>query len=120
MSDSAFKLQLLVRAELALMKIYTRRSMIGATAVAVALVFVLMGLGMLNYAAYLALLDHYTAGMAAFLVAIGDAVCAVAIIMLGSKLCCELPPILSFTRTATANPMNIVTSSHWKNEFEQR
>jgi len=85
MSDSAFKLQLLVRAELALTKIYARRSLFAATSVAVALVFVLMGLGMLNYAAYLGLLDRYTPGMAALLVAAGDAVCAVVIVVLGSK-----------------------------------
>jgi len=86
MSDSTFKLQLLVRAELALAKIYTRRSMIGAASVAAALIFVLMGLGMLNYAGYLALLERFTPGMAALLVAIADAVCAVVIIVLGSKL----------------------------------
>lgn len=85
MSDSSFKLQLLVRAELALAKIYARRTMVGATSVAVALIFVLMGLGMLNYAGYLALLESHTPGMAALLVALGDAVCAVAIVVIGSK-----------------------------------
>jgi hypothetical protein len=44
MSDSAFKLQLLVRAEIALAKIYTRRSMLRAAFVVAALVFVLMAL----------------------------------------------------------------------------
>jgi len=85
MSDSAFKLQLLVRAELALARIYARRSMAGATSVALALLFVLMGLGMLNYAGYLALLEHYTPGMAALLVAVADAVCAVAVVVLGRR-----------------------------------
>ena len=85
MSDSAFKFQLLVRAELALAKIYARRSMVGATSVAVALIFVLMGLVMLNYAGYLTLLERYTPGMAALLVAMADAVCAVAIVVLGSR-----------------------------------
>jgi uncharacterized protein YoxC len=86
MSDSAFKLQLLVRAELALAKIYARRSMIGAASVAAALIFVLMGLGMLNYAAYVVLLERYTPGMAALLVAMADAICAVAIAVLGSRV----------------------------------
>jgi len=86
MSDSAFKLQLLVRAELALAKIYARRSMIGAASVAAALIFVLMGLGMLNYAGYVVLLERYTPGMAALLVAMADAICAVAIAVLGSRV----------------------------------
>lgn len=85
MSDSAFKLQLLVRAELALTKIYARRSILRAAFVAVALVFVLMALGMLNYAAYLSLLDKYTPGVAAILVASADVACAVVIMMIGRK-----------------------------------
>jgi hypothetical protein len=76
MSDSTFKLQLLVRAELALTKIYARRSLFRAAAVAAALAFILLGLGMLNYAAYLGLLDKYTPGVAALLVASADAACA--------------------------------------------
>jgi len=86
MSDSAFKLQLLVRAELALTKIYARRSLFRAAAVAAALAFVLLGLGMLNYAAYLGLLDRYTPGVAALLVASADAACAVVIMLIGRKL----------------------------------
>ena len=86
MSDSTFKLQLLVRAELALTKIYARRSLFRAAAVAAALAFILLGLGMLNYAAYLGLLDKYTPGTAALLVASADAACAVVIIFIGSKL----------------------------------
>ena len=86
MSDSAFKLQLLVRAELALTKIYARRSLFRAAAVAAALAFVLLGLGMLNYAAYLGLLDKYTPGTAALLVASADAACAVVIILIGRSL----------------------------------
>jgi hypothetical protein len=86
MSDSTFKLQLLVRAELALTKIYARRSLVRAAAVAAALAFVLLGLGMLNYAAYLGLLDKYTPGTAALLVASADAACAVVIILIGRSL----------------------------------
>ena len=86
MSDSTFKLQLLVRAELALTKIYARRSLFRAAAVAAALAFILLGLGMLNYAAYLGLLDKYTPGVAALLVASADAACAVVIIFIGRKL----------------------------------
>jgi len=85
MSDSAFKLQLLVRAELALTKIYARRSIIRATFVGVALAFVMMALGMLNYAAYLGLLDKYTPGTAALLVAAVDVACAVVIVIIGRK-----------------------------------
>ena len=86
MSDSAFKLQLLVRAELALIKIYARRTMVRATAIAVALVFVLMGLAMLNFAGYLALKESYTPNMAAFLVGLGDVVCAVILVIVSGKL----------------------------------
>lgn len=85
MSDSAFKLQLLVRAELALTKIYARRSIARAAFMAVALVFVLMALGMLNYAAYLGLLDKYTPGIAALLVASADVACAIVIVIVGRK-----------------------------------
>jgi NADH:ubiquinone oxidoreductase subunit K len=85
MSDSAFKLQLLVRAEIALAKIYARRSMLRAAFVAVALVFVLMALGMLNFAAYLGLLDKYTPGIAALLVASADVACAVVVFIIGRK-----------------------------------
>ena len=86
MSDSTFKLQLLVRAELALTKIYARRSLFRAAAVAAALAFLLLGLGMLNYAAYLGLLDRYTPGVAALLVASADAACAVVIMLIGRRL----------------------------------
>jgi len=85
MSDSAFKLQLLVRAEIALAKIYARRSMLRAVFVAIALVFVLMALGMLNFAAYLGLLDKYTPGIAALLVASADVACAVVVYVIGRK-----------------------------------
>lgn len=86
MSDSTFKLQLLVRAELALTKIYARRSLFRAASVAAALAFILLGLGMLNYAAYLSLLEQRTPGVAALLVASADAACALVIIFIGSKL----------------------------------
>jgi hypothetical protein len=86
MSDSAFKLQLLVRAELALTKIYARRSLFRAASVAAALAFILLGLGMLNYAAYLSFLDKYTPGIAALLVASADAACAVVIFLIGRQL----------------------------------
>jgi hypothetical protein len=85
MSDSAFKLQLLVRAEIALAKIYTRRSMLRAAFVVAALVFVLMALGMLNFAAYLFLLDKYTPSLAALLVASVDVACATVIFIIGRK-----------------------------------
>ena len=85
MADSTFKLQLLVRAELALTKIYARRSMVRAAAVAVALGFLLVGLGMLNFAAYHGLLVKYTPGVAALLVAAADVACAVVIIAVGRK-----------------------------------
>lgn len=52
---------------------------------AVALVFVLMALGMLNYAVYLGLLDKYTPGTAALLVAAADVACAVVILIIGRK-----------------------------------
>jgi hypothetical protein len=85
MSDSAFKLQLLVRAEIALAKIYTRRSMQRAAFVVAALIFVLVALGMLNFAAYLGLLDKYTPSLAALLVASVDVACATVIFIIGRK-----------------------------------
>ena len=86
MPDSAFKLQLLVRAELALTRIYARRSLFRAAAIAVAKGFLLVGLGMLNFAAYLGLLDKYTPGIAALLVASADVAVAVVILIVGRKL----------------------------------
>lgn len=85
MSDRPFKLQLLVRAELALAKIHARRSLVRVTVIAVALVFVLMGLGMLNFAAYLSLLDKYSPGVAAMLVAMGDVLLALIIYIIGQN-----------------------------------
>ena len=71
MSDSTFKLQLLVRAELALAKFHARRTLFRTAVIAAAMVFLLMGLGMLNFAAYLSLLDKVSPGVAALLVAAG-------------------------------------------------
>ena len=85
MSDSTFKLQLLVRAELALAKFHARRTLFRTAVIAAAMVFLLMGLGMLNFAAYLSLLDKVSPGLAALLVAAGDALCAFVIYVIGQN-----------------------------------
>ena len=72
MSDTMLKLQILVRAELALAGIQGRRAGARSAYFAVALVFLLLGLGMLTVAAYQALLPRMGPAGAALTVALAD------------------------------------------------
>ena len=51
MSDPMLKLQVLARSELALVQLRTRRTMTRAVMFVVAVVFALLGLGMINFSA---------------------------------------------------------------------
>jgi hypothetical protein len=85
MSDSIFKLQLLARSELVLAQIYARRASIRSTYLAFALVLFLLGLAMLNLAAFLALRESQSPALAAFIVALVNGVTAVIVLLLSRK-----------------------------------
>ena len=85
MSDSIFKLQLLARSELALTQIHTRRLSIRSAYFAFALVLFLLGLAMLNFAAFLALKESQSPAVAAFLVALANGVASVIVLLVSRK-----------------------------------
>lgn len=86
MTDPVLKLQILARAEMALARIHTRRAANKGAYFAVALVLVLLGLGMLNFASYLALLVKFSPAAAALLVALADLLVAVIIIVIAKRV----------------------------------
>ena len=69
MSDPMLKLQLVVRAELALAEIRARRTASRTTYLSVALVFLLLGIGMMTLALFHALKAYMSPAWAAFSVA---------------------------------------------------
>ena len=85
MSDSIFKLQLLARSELALTQIRTRRAMTRSTYIAFALVLFLLGLGMFNFAAFLALEESFSPAASALIVACVNGTVAVIVLILSKK-----------------------------------
>jgi hypothetical protein len=85
MSDSIFKLQLLARSELALTQIHTRRLSIRSAYFAFALVLFLLGLAMLNFAAFLALKESQSPAVAAFVVALANGVASVIVLLVSRK-----------------------------------
>jgi hypothetical protein len=85
MSDSIFKLQLLARSELALTQIYTRRAATRTTYMAFALVLFLLGLGMFNFSAFLALKESYSPAASALIVACANGITAVIVLVLSKK-----------------------------------
>lgn len=86
MSDSIFKLQLLVRSEIALTKIYAKRFVVKATCFAIGLVFFFLALIMVNYALYIKFSAVYDPVFVALSVAGIDVVIALLVIFLGGKL----------------------------------
>jgi len=70
MNDPVLKINLLVRSEMALARIQTRRAVSRFILSLIALVFVLLGLGMLNFAIYQALAVHLSPAMAGLFVAL--------------------------------------------------
>ena len=76
MADSIFKLQLLARSELTLTEIYARRAASRSLYLGVALVLCLLGLGMFNFAGYLALEVRTTPAVAAMIMALVNAIAA--------------------------------------------
>ena len=74
MSDPMLKLQLVVRAELALAEIRARRTASRTTYLSIALVFLLLGIGMMTLALFNALKAYMSPAWAAFCVASLDLV----------------------------------------------
>ena len=85
MSDPMLKLQILARSELALAQLRTRRTMSRAVLFIVAVVFALLGLGMINFAAYQALVVNYGTALAALYVALADMALTVIIILVAQR-----------------------------------
>lgn len=76
------KLRILARAEMALFRIHGRRAAAQTAGLAVALVFALLALGMLNLAAYLALAEKVGPANGALIVAVVDGLLAAIVIAL--------------------------------------
>ena len=85
MSDAIFKLQLLARSELTLTEIYARRTASRTLYLGVALVFCLLGLGMFNFAGYLALEVRTTPAIAALSMAVLNAIAAAILVAISRK-----------------------------------
>ena len=80
MNDPILKLQILARSEMALLRIYAQRRATQTALFAVALVFALIALGMLNFAGYHALAEVQSPAVAALLIAGIDAILALIVI----------------------------------------
>lgn len=85
MNDPVLKLNLLVRSEMALARIQTRRAVSRIILSLVALVFVLLGLGMLNFAIYQAFAAHFSPTAAGLFVALINLISAGIIFLLAGK-----------------------------------
>lgn len=81
MTDPIIKLQILARSEMALLRIQARRNAARTALFVVALLFALLALGMLNFAAYQALAVTQGPATAALLVALIDGVLALVVVI---------------------------------------
>lgn len=86
MTDPVLKLQILARAEMAMARIHARRAANRSGYFAIALVLALLGMGMLTFACYLALLAKFSPPVAALLVALGDLLLAGIVVMLARRI----------------------------------
>lgn len=89
MNDPVLKLNLLVRSEMALARIQTRRAINRITLSLIALVFILLGLGMLNFSIYQAFAAHFTPSLAGFFVALINLFLAGIIFLVAGKIGAE-------------------------------
>jgi hypothetical protein len=85
MSGSIMKLQLIARAEIALAQINTRRVASKSAMFSVALVFLLLGIGMMTMSIYFALEPKFGAPVAAFLVSTGDLIIGIIFILIAKN-----------------------------------
>jgi len=83
MSEPILKLQILVRAEIALAEIRARRAATRSAYFAVALVFLLLGLAMMTLAIYHALTPIMGPAWAAFTVALADLLIGIVVALIG-------------------------------------
>lgn len=81
MKDAMLKLQILMRSEMALSRIHVGRATTRMSLMVVAIVFVLLGLCMLNYSVFSMLSVSMSEAMAAFLVSLGDLLLALIIVI---------------------------------------
>ena len=85
MSDPVLKLQILARSELALAELRTRRTISRAALFVVAVVFALLGFGMFNFSAYLAMVPSFGSAQSALYVALSDMALAIIIILVAQR-----------------------------------
>ena len=85
MAEPMMKLQLIARSEIALAQLNARRMASRSALFSVALVFLLLGLGMLTLAVYSALLPHLGAPLAALTVSIIDTAIGLVFILVARK-----------------------------------
>lgn len=85
MSNSIMKVKILARAELALAYIHLQRAITQSAYFLVAVVFVLLGLGMFNYAAFYAISSSQSPAVAALWVALIDIAVAAALALFARK-----------------------------------
>jgi hypothetical protein len=81
MTDPILKLQILARSELTLLRLQAQRSAARMELFVVALVFALLALGMLNFAAYQALTVKQGPAFAALIVALADGFLALILVV---------------------------------------
>lgn len=89
MNDPVLKINLLVRSEMALARIQTRRAVSRIILSLVALVFVLLGLGMLNFSIYQAFTAHFSPAVAGLYVALINLFLAGVIFLFAGKVGAE-------------------------------
>ncbi|MFT5730704.1 MAG: hypothetical protein ACI8PB_004892 [Desulforhopalus sp.] len=86
MNDPVLKINLLVRSELALARIQTRRAVSRIILSLIALVFVLLGLGMFNFSIYQAFIASFSPAVAGSFVALINLFLAGVIFMFAGKI----------------------------------
>jgi len=89
MKDPVLKLQLLARTEMALGRIQARRAGTRITLSLIALVFVLLGLGMLNFSGYQAFAVRFSPAFSGLFIALIDIGVAVTIFILAGRTSSE-------------------------------
>ncbi len=84
MNDPILKLKLLVKTEMTLGRLHARRAASQAVLAAVALFFVLLGLGMLNFAGYQSLSVRFSPAVAALSIAILDIIIGLTVLRIST------------------------------------
>ena len=85
MNDPVLKLNLLVRSEMTLARIHTRKVVSRIILSLIALVFGLLGLGMLNFSIYQVFATYYSASIAGGLVALINLLIAILLFIIAAK-----------------------------------